>query len=61
MINRFSTREEDKLSGQLAAQDKVQEGRDYIAELQYNKRMQQEEAERQKLLNKKKQKEGDKK
>ena len=49
LVNRFSTREEDKLSGQLAAQDKVQEGRDYIAELQYNKRMQQEEAERQKL------------
>ena len=49
LINRFSTREEDKLSGQLAAQDKVQEGRDYIAELQYNKRMQQEEAERQKI------------
>ena len=49
LVNRFSTREEDKLSEQLAAQDKVQEGRDYIAEQQYNKRMQQEEAERQKV------------
>ena len=49
LVNRFSTREEDKLSGQLAAQDKVQEGRDYIAEQQYNKRMQQEEAEKQKV------------
>jgi len=49
LVNRFSTREEDKLSGQLAEQDKVQEGRDYIAEQQYNKRMQQEEAEKQKV------------
>jgi len=49
LVNRFSTREEDKLSGQLAEQDKVQEGRDYIAEQQYIKRMQQEEAERQKV------------
>jgi hypothetical protein len=37
LVNRFSTKEEDKLTGQLAAQDKVQEGRDYIAEQNYYK------------------------
>ena len=40
LVNRFSTREEDKLTGQLAAQDKVQEGRDYIAEQNYYKNQQ---------------------
>jgi hypothetical protein len=50
LVNRFSTREEDKLTGQLAAQDKVQEGRDYIAEQNYNKKIQQEEAENQKTI-----------
>ena len=49
LVNRFSTREEDKLSEQLAAQDKVQEGRDYIAEQKYNEKMRQEEAEKQKI------------
>jgi len=50
LVNRFSTREEDKLTGQLAAQDKVQEGRDYIAEQNYNKKIQQEEAENQRTI-----------
>ena len=40
LVNRFSSREEDKLTEQLAAQDEVQEGRDYITEQNYNRNQQ---------------------